>query len=247
MRQPADYYIGLDIGQMQDYTAIAVIEEPVWIGADDAFWEQVTTKQQGWVSPDRLRPEQTLKARALACKHGQPHRPELHVRHLERYELNTPYPVMVERIRTLMNRPPLAGRSALIVDATGVGKPVVDALQDAGLQPVAVTITGAGKATRARGGWHVPKRDLIASAQIALQSRRLVIAAGLPDTETLVQELQDYRVEISEKTGNDSYNARSGKHDDLVLAVALATWYRDYQLKLWDRQAQRVAAAATVD
>ncbi len=145
-----------------------------------------------------------------------------------------------------MNRPPLAGRSALIVDATGVGKPVVDALQDAGVQPVALTITAAGKATRVRGGWHVPKRDLIASAQIALQSRRLVIAAGLPDTAILVQELQDYRVEISEATGHDSYNARSGKHDDLVLATALAVWYRDYQLKLWDRQAQRASQAATV-
>jgi hypothetical protein len=97
-----------------------------------------------------------------------------------------------------------------------------------------------------RGGWHVPKRDLIASAQIALQSRRLVIAEGLPDTATLVKELQDYRVEISEKTGHDSYNARSGAHDDLVLAVALAVWFRDFYWVHWDREAEAIGTLATM-
>jgi hypothetical protein len=166
------------------------------------------------------------------------------VRHLERYALNTPYPAMIDHITALMNRPPLAGRSALVVDATGVGRPVVDALKDAGLKPVAVTITGGGRAALMRGGWHVPKRDLIASAQIALQSRRLVIAEGLPETETLVRELRDYRVEISEATGHDSYNARSGRHDDLVLATALAVWFRDFYWKNWDRQAERIGKTA---
>ena len=29
------FYVGLDLGQSQDYTALAVIEEPLWIGGDE--------------------------------------------------------------------------------------------------------------------------------------------------------------------------------------------------------------------
>jgi hypothetical protein len=59
-----------------------------------------------------------------------------------------------------------------------------------------------------------------------------------------VRELRDYRVEISEATGHDSYNARSGRHDDLVLATALAVWFRDFYWKNWDRQAERIGKTA---
>jgi hypothetical protein len=244
MNEPVDFYVGVDLGQMKDYTAIAVIEEPVWIGSHNDYWQAMPTTEPGWVSPTAFSAMQTAKARVLACEHGRPGRPDLHVSHLERYELGTPYPLMIERITALMNRPPLAGRSTLLVDATGVGLPVVDALRDAGLDLEAVTITGGGKVTPVRGGWHVPKRDLIASAQIALQARRLIIAEGLPHTATLVKELQDYRVEISEATGHDSYNARSGAHDDLVLAVALAVWNRDHVWWHWDRQAEAIGRPA---
>jgi hypothetical protein len=70
----------------------------------------------------------------------------------------------------------------------------------------------------------VPKRDLIAAPQVLLQSRALKIAAELPEAETLVAELQNFRYEIT-RSGNDTYAAwREGDHDDLVLAVALAVW-----------------------
>jgi hypothetical protein len=75
----------------------------------------------------------------------------------------------------------------------------------------------------------VPKRDLAGGIQVALQTSRLKIAAGLPDTQVLVQELQNFRVKIS-LAGHDSYGAgtgeewRVGAHDDLVLAVAIALW-----------------------
>ena len=28
------YYVGLDLGQSQDYTALTVVEEPVWVSTD---------------------------------------------------------------------------------------------------------------------------------------------------------------------------------------------------------------------
>src|SRR5215217_5331627 len=90
-------------------------------------------------------------------------------------------------------------------------------------------ITGGNEVTRDRDIWNVPKRDLAGAVQVALQSRRLKIAADLPDAQVLVAELQNFRVKIS-LAGHDSYGAgtgeewRVGAHDDLVLAVAIALW-----------------------
>ena len=71
--------------------------------------------------------------------------------------------------------------------------------------------------------WRVPKRELVGVTQVALQTGRLKIAAYLPETRLLSQELQNFQVEISQ-TGFDSYSARNGKNDDLVLSLAMALW-----------------------
>ena len=39
----------------------------------------------------------------------------------------------------------------------------------------------------------------------------------------MVRELQDFRVEFT-AAGHLTFNARTGKHDDLVLALAIAVW-----------------------
>jgi hypothetical protein len=39
-----------------------------------------------------------------------------------------------------------------------------------------------------------------------------------------MDELLHYRVTVSAATAHESFDARSGAHDDLVLAVALALW-----------------------
>ena len=77
----------------------------------------------------------------------------------------------------------LAGRCALAADATGVGAPVMDLLRAAGLgcELVAVTITGGDRAVRADDGWRVPKRDLVVGLQVMLEAESLRIAAGLRD------------------------------------------------------------------
>ena len=45
----------------------------------------------------------------------------------------------------------------------------------------------------------------------------------MPEAENLVYELQNFEVKFTAKA-NDIYNAKSGLHDDLVLASALALW-----------------------
>ncbi len=153
---------------------------------------------------------------------------ELHVRHIERLPLATPYPAQVDRIEEVVASPEL-GRDVLVaVDGTGVGRAVVDLLRTA-LKPhrtplVAITITGGTAASRMGSRWSIPKRDLIASAQVALQSKTLKIAAGLPTAQVLVDELTAYRVKVSDD-GHDSYgNGRDAPNDDLVLATAIASY-----------------------
>jgi len=92
------------------------------------------------------------------------HPPEIHVRHLERLSLGTPYPKVVERIADLVDHLPGA---ALVVDATGVGRAVLDQMREAGLEPVPVTITG-GRFTSFDGNhWRVPKKAVICSVRLA--------------------------------------------------------------------------------
>lgn len=77
-----------------------------------------------------------------------------------------------------------------------------------------------------RDSYRVPKRDLVGVVQLLLQTRRMRIAASLPEAATLRRELQAFRVTIDPATAHDSYAAwREADHDDLVLAVALACWY----------------------
>ncbi len=88
----------------------------------------------------------------------------------------------------------------------------------------AVTITGGITPSRDSDGYRVPKRDLVSTLQVLLQTQRLKVAQGLPDAAVLVQELLNFQVKITD-AANDTYGAwREGTHDDLVLAVALAVW-----------------------
>jgi hypothetical protein len=196
------FYVGLDLGQAQDYTAIAIVEH----------------------SKDEPIPSNVL----IMGKKREPKPEEYHIRHLERPELGTPYPTIVERVQKLMKSDQLLNRTRLIVDATGVGRPVVDMFRQARLQPVAVTITGGNEVTTGNGGLYVPKRDLVSNLQVLFQSGKVKVARNLKLATVLVDELLNFKVKINVKTAHDSYEAwREGVHDDLVLAVALACWYAE--------------------
>jgi hypothetical protein len=93
-----------------------------------------------------------------------------------------------------------------------------------------ILITGGDAVTHEHGFWHVPKRDLIAMVQVALQTGRLKIAAALPEAATLTRELANFQMKIT-LAGHDTYGAwREGTHDDLVLALACALWTGDRRM-----------------
>ncbi len=187
----SDYWVGLDLGQANDYTAV--------VGA-------------------RRRREQDAKDPKKTVNHYD-------IAQLKRYPLGTPYPTIVEEVTSRLKQPPYLGNVRLIIDGTGVGRGVVDLFRlPLGTIAVPITITASGAPTKdEQGYWHVAKRDLIGTVQVLLQTVRLWIAPRLPEAPLLTKELTEYQVKIT-AAGNDTYNAREGQHDDLVLALALACW-----------------------
>jgi hypothetical protein len=136
--------------------------------------------------------------------------------------LGTPYPDVVTRVRWILDN--LGADAALIIDATGVGRPVVDLFEAKRVYPVAVTIT-AGE-TMARDGhrYRVPKRDLVTSIEILLQERRLKIGEAVRDRAAMIDELLSFRASVT-AAGRDTFAAEGSAHDDLVIALALALWF----------------------
>lgn len=150
------------------------------------------------------------------------------LRLLHRFPLGTAYPSLVESMRDIVRRPPLLGNVQLVIDATGVGRPVLDIFRkgNMGHGVVGVSIHGGDAVSKdpSISGYRVPKRDLVSNLQLLFQQRLLRIPTDLRESEILIQELRSFRVQISD-AGHDSYGAwRSGEHDDMVLAVALAAW-----------------------
>jgi hypothetical protein len=129
-------------------------------------------------------------------------------------------------VARVMRSPALAGKRCLAVDATGVGRPVVDLLRPAelGCPLWPVLITGGDAEGQGQGYFRVPKRDLILGLQVTIQRGDLQIASGLSYGAALVREMAEMRVRVS-GSGREQYGVwRAGEHDDLVLAVALACW-----------------------
>lgn len=225
------HYLGVDLGQARDFTALALLEEAVWV-REEALATLVLDRA-GWYAPDQLSRYQLDQARAWAAHYGRPDAPPLSIRWLERAPLGTSYPKIVERVGQLLGTPPLrAETTALVVDETGVGRPVCDLFRHAGLPNlVPVTITGGTAVAYdpSDNSYRVPKRDLVASAQVLLQNRALRIARGLPETATLLRELETFKLTINLSTAHDSYGAwRERDHDDVLLAACLATWFRTW-------------------
>jgi len=147
--------------------------------------------------------------------------PIFQVGYLERMPLGTSYPAIVAHVGRLLGK--LPARTELVIDITGVGKPVFEMFTYSGISPAGVLITAGTSETWHECIWSVPKLTLVSRLQALLHQGRLKILRELAEAETLVRELQDFRVEFT-AAGHLTFNARSGKHDDLVLALAMAVW-----------------------
>jgi hypothetical protein len=190
-------FAGFDLGQRRDPSALAVVER-----AD------VVLDEMDYVTWERLR------ARYYR------------LRFLERIRLGTPYPDAVGRVREVVRRPEMAGRTTLTMDATGVGAPVLDMVRraDLGCGVTPVTVTGGERESHAGGMWNVPKKDLMAGLQLMIEKRELRLSRKVASAHLLGRELADMESRMN-RAGHVVYGAwREGEHDDLVMALALACW-----------------------
>ena len=104
------YFVGIDLGKAQDYTALAVIEEPLWLGSEVAwdaynvFWpDSVDSFAGGWVSPSLLSPRYAHNALSVNYNYGRPAHPS-------RRRVSATLPRLVHADRA---RPPRLARSPL--------------------------------------------------------------------------------------------------------------------------------------
>ncbi len=205
--------VGVDVGQQQDPTAIVV---------NDTTWEE----REGRV--ERIH----------------------QVRRAERLDLGTPYPDVAKRVAAVVKgvvalapkaepetistaglvtaaRPALM--VSLVVDATGVGRPVVDLLklELAGVRfrliPVTFNHGERAEWVPEKAELRMGKAYLVSLLQVVLQTSRVKLPRT-PEVLQMAEELKNYAIKI-EPNGNDVYGAfRVGTHDDLVTALGLACW-----------------------
>lgn len=225
------WLVGLDLGQTHDPTALAIARQ----------------SEQQW---------------------GQLREQRYEIGHLERFPLGMSYPEMVVAIKQrllALPRPvgydvvrypnqtgvvvpvPPPSHFTLVIDATGVGRPVAEMFRVLAIRPIMVTLTHGFHVVEhadRREEYSVPKRTAIGAVQVAIQSRRLKVARSLPDAAVLIQEAQHFDYKLVNKTGDDQYDAwRENTHDDLLLAVAVMVWYQEHLAP--PQQVQPVQSHAT--
>jgi len=161
-------YFGLDLGQRNDFSAIAVIDLVEDIGANR--------------DPVTFELHRTFRF----CLRG-----------VHRFPLGTPYTKIPSLVRRCVAQPPPGhlGRqpqSALAVDAGGPGIPVVELIRgarlDCGTLPVFITSGGMGSLLP-NGIYSVPRRELVSLLRLALEEQKLVFPAGMPLKDELAAEI----------------------------------------------------------
>jgi len=196
------YSVGLDIGQVSDSSAIAVIKRS-WRFDE---WRKIHY--------------------------------HYYCGYLHRWPLGTKYNQIIEDTTALCLDQAFLGQAkagghwrrfgpVLAVDATGVGSPIIEGILSSHSRVNGYGIIITGGTTHAplkgRRGYSVPKKDLIGSITKELQSGKLTISRELKQAPVLLKELKDFRA-FTSASGNEKLEHRSGRNDDLVLAISMACW-----------------------
>ena len=198
--------ISVDLGQINDWTAITITERIM----------RPPTRHEYYSVKDMTK--------------------EFHLRHIERPPRGTAYPEIIERIAELRASRKLYGiPKTIVIDLTGVGRPVWDEMQKTFYRNMyAISITGGNVVTKPETDiFNVPKRDLISALQVGMQNGDYKIAKGIPLSDVLVKEMSNFRVKIT-TSGHDQYEAwREGDHDDIVLSAAMGAWLAQQRIRMY--------------
>ncbi len=113
-----------------------------------------------------------------------------------------------QKIRAFCER---LGEASLLIDSTGVGDPVYDELQREYRRVNGYKIT------------QVSKKELIENLSMMFDNGEIWLTKNMPFYDVLKAELEAFAYELT-PSGNITYSAPEGFHDDCVIALALAAW-----------------------
>ncbi len=138
---------------------------------------------------------------------------------LERVPAGRSYPAIVSRVRELKATQQVSRDCSVLVDITRTGAAPLKLFEAKGIDVEPVEVTDGADATYQNGVHHLPRRDMIGAAQVALQSNRLKVSSGLELAPTLITDLQAFDPALTGRA------AETAQIDDLVAAVAVAVWW----------------------
>lgn len=199
-RERDAWVVGVDLGKSMDSTAIGIIHH--------------TIRALGTGTPNHV---------AKTWRQNTVQRFDLV--HLQRLPLGMNYVSQAQAIGEIMQREPLKSAGAkLVVDQSGVGVGVVDLMETNGLRPIRLQITAGAEETQEGGVHRVAKTILISRLEAAMHAKELHVAAALSEAEALREELKEFQRHVT-ASGANTWSARAGKHDDIVLAVSYGIWW----------------------
>lgn len=220
--------LGLDLGQQRDYSALVITERVHQFITSSTYPDVILTHENSF---------------ELGPHEDPPVQDAYQVRHLQRWRLGTPPTSVVEDIAELMGRPELE-ESLLVFDRTGIGGVYADLFfrewregrlgsTRAALYPQGVTFVAGfalhGAAEGYLGGKTAHKGDVINRMTMLLNTGRLILPPGLAGGADLEKELRAYTVKRNVRTGYEHTEAkRESDHDDLVVALALSVWVKNF-------------------
>jgi phage terminase large subunit-like protein len=156
----AEYYAGIDLGKLQDHSALAIIQKD----------------------------QEILK---LVYHHQFP--------------LQTPYTDVINTLQRVNEKFHL---QKLLTDQTGIGEPVLDAMQEQG-----ITCAEGAKLTQDA------KTELLTHLKLTMEQNRLAI----PYNKQLCQQINDQQYAYT-RNGKLSFAHPPNTHDDQLWALALAVY-----------------------
>ncbi len=202
------FYIGVDLGQRRDHSAVAILESRLTSlrERDRITFQPLTERKCGLV-------------------------------HVDRIPLRTSFLRVVEKLFGMLTSEQLRhSEVVLAVDATGVGGGVFETVEKmvsaarqartAWLNLAGVVFTSSGKESWDGLRVHVPKNELLGGLLLAMEKGELLLNPKKPWRAELLRELDGMRRVMGETTVRWT---SVEKHDDLVMALALAQWGRKFR------------------
>lgn len=140
-------------------------------------------------------------------------------------------------IRELMDTFSLAGDCTFAIDGTGIGLPLFDMYEDAGLDPLKIIFTSGKSISTYTGirpsgskfgmvqGYGVPKTDLKDALKLLMEQGTIRRAPNLAYKAQEEEQYRNFVGRFNENTKNMKYENSDDKiHDDIICADMMAAW-----------------------